>query len=926
MVICEQKWGALFHAVRQRWAGMLVAGVCCFAADFAAAGSPGHQGPRLDSIAYVVSNPQIVFAAGDGIFKSTDGGASWVGLKTPLGYGQVVSDPHDPRRVVAVWSGQSSGAGDYLESLDGGGTWSHKHLVQKTRDVAGPFSHQLLMHPSRPGVWLACGMGKLWTTQNAGASWEAGPDLGLARFRVRLAATQEAFYVHSSAQVWRSEDGKDWQSTGFPDGQELWAMEALSGDRVAVASSQGWWLRSAEGIWRPGPSSPTGESRRLISWEQGPHPDAMGRHCRPLQSPADAAYLVASCSISSSSSVPSSTQSHSFDSGARWSRIGGAGLPSSWYPSVIAPHPRDSGILLMAWASGRIFRSHDHGATWAASDAGLAIPRSVEYMDPESLPVFPLLEYPRETRLNKAVIAGDLAAVGQLAAAGTDLNERGPAGLSAVEWALMLGTHVDRPRRGDTTYWALRGLGAAAPSQEHANAKFVWRAVEHGQFGRVLEELLRSGWRLTAKLGKAQDTLLGDQAQHRCRDVWEGADPKPCASMLAGRPLEAWVDWHLSRMPPGESVQLVLDLAALGQMPLAHRVASVDAGRYRDGSDVVRLLRELPTQASSLRRQILVAYRGRYGEVGAGGALYRGLKEEYRIGDWVPDVLRHDRSTIDPENAEILVRALLGSLNRPDWVKAIWAGNAGPRLTRAGRQAVLVSVVLSCDGDLVAAAAKAGLPLASARFDSGDSPMKAALGKCTEWDPAWLDPHLYQLHRAGLRLRGYELWDLSPDEAAALRRFSGRADYRSLGVCAAARPDELSTSTAKPAAEWAPLGLSLPDGPRRADASVRCAPVGSGAGVGLQLVPHPPSGYALVQEVIDDHPADLSGIRAGDRIVAVDGLSTRAMPWRQISQRLRGKTGSRVVLTVEREDGRRTIHRLFRQTLPSKPPMAVAEK
>ncbi|WP_428000539.1 PDZ domain-containing protein [Acidovorax sp.] len=926
MAICKRRWRRLFHAVRQKWAGMLVASVC-LAAGVAAAGQTGHQGPRLDSITYVVSNPQIVFAAGDGIFKSTDGGASWVGLKTPLGYGQVVSDPHDPRRVVAVWSGQSSGAGDYLESLDGGGTWSHKHVLQKTRDVAGPFSHQLLMHPSRPGVWLVYGMGKLWTTQNAGASWEAGPDLGLARSRVNLAATQEAFYVHSSTQVWRSEDGKDWQSTGFPDGQELWAMEALSGDRVAVASRQGWWLRSAEGIWRPGPPSPTGESRSQLPWEQGPHPDAMGRHCRPVQSPADAAYLVASCAIGGFSSVPSSIQLHSFDFGATWSRIGGAGLPSSWSPSVIAPHPRDSRILLMAWASGRVFRSHDHGATWAASDGGVSIPRSVEYMDHGSIAVFPLLEYPRETRINQAVIADDLAAVRQLAAAGADLNERGPAGLSAMEWALMLGAHVDRPRREDTMYWALRGLGAAVPSQEHANAKIVWRAVEHGQFGRVLEELLRSGWRLTAKLGEEQDTLLGDQAQHRCRNVWEGTGPKPCSSMLAGRPLEAWIDLHLSREPPGESAQLVLDLAALGQMPLAQRVASVDAGRYRAGSDVVRLMQELPTQASSLRRQILVAYRGRYGDVGVGGALYRGLKDEYRTGDWVPDVLRHDRSIMDPKNAEILVHALLGSLNRPDWVRAIWADKAGPRLTGEGRQAVLASVVLSCDGALVAAAAKAGLPLARTRFDTGESPMRAALGKCTEWDPAWLDPHLDQLHRAGLRLRAYELWDLSPDEAAALRRFPGRADYRGLGACVVARPEEpVAQQAAAPGAAWAPLGLSLPDGPRRSDASVRCLPVGSGAGVGLQLAPQPPSGHAVVQEVIAGYPADLSGIRPGDRIAAVDGISTQGMPVRQVLLRLKGQAGSKVALAVIRGDGRRTTHRVFRQTLPDKPPMATAEK
>lgn len=927
MVTCERKWGVLFRAVRQRWMGMLVAGVCCFASDFAVAGSPGHQGPRLDSIAYVVSNPEIVFAAGGGVFRSTDGGASWVGLRTPLEVGGVVADPHNSGRVLAVPRSSSRAPGDYLESLDGGETWSHKRIVPRSRDVEGISYPQLLIHPSRPGVWLAYGMGRLWTTRNAGASWDAGPDLGFARSRVNLAVTHEAFYVHSSTQVWRSEDGQDWQSTGFPEGQELWAIEALSGDRVAVASRQGWWLRSAEGTWARGPSSPKGHSSDLLPTQQSsPYPHAMGSHCRPVQSPADATHLIASCSVGGYLPIPSSSQLQSFDSGVNWSRIGGEGLPSRWYPQVIAMHPHDSGVLLMVWASGRIFRSHDHGATWAASDAGLAIPRSVEYMDPASLPVFPLLEYPRETWLNKAVIAGDLAAVQQLAAAGTDLNERGPAGLSAVEWALILGAHVDRPRRGDAMYWALRGLGAAVPSQKYADAEFMWRALDDGQFGGVMEELMRSGWQLTMKLGGSDRTFLGDRARRRCDDVWEGADPKPCVSTLAGRPLDAWVDLHLSYVPPGESAQLVLDLAALGQMPLAQRVASVDAGRYRTGSDVMRLLQELPIQASSLRRQILVAYRGRYGDLGAGGVLYRGLKEEYRTGDWVPDVLRHDRSTIDPENAEILVHALLGSLNRPDWVQAMWAGKAGPRLTRDGRQAVLVSVVLSCDEALVAAAAKAGLPLASARFDTGESPMRAALGKCAEWDPAWSDPHLYQLHRAGLRLRAYELWDLSPDEAAALRRFPGRADYRSLGACAAAKSDERIAPADEPGAAWAPLGLSLPDGPRRSDASLRCLPVGAGAGVGLQLAPQQPSGHVLVQDVVTGYPADLSGIRSGDMIVAVDGISTRGMPWRQIPLRLKGKAGSRVAVTVVREDGRRATHRLFRQTLPDKPPMAISEK
>ena len=491
MVIGKWKWLVFFQGFRQWGLIVFIVSVGCCTSGPAEASRPSHEGPGLRSIAYVASNPEIVFAAGDGVFKSTDGGASWVGLKIPFTYGHIMTDPHHAERVIVLQDMHGPDHGDYQESLDGGSTWAPRHITERKKDVAGPFFLRLLIHPSRPNVWVAQGMDRLWTTQNAGMTWEAGPDLGLSRWRAGLIVTTSAFYASAAAQVWRSEDGRTWLPVGSPEGSEVLGVVSLASDRVAAKSRNGWWVRSEQGAWEPGLSFPTNESGQKVSGEQQRPLRGIDR-CWPVQSPADTAYLVASCSKASPGvSIDFSAQLHSFDAGLNWSLIDGAGLPPSWFPTVIAPHPRDSGSLLVAWVSGRVFRSRDHGATWQASDAGLAVPRVVRDFDMLlGVDVVPLLEYPRETLLNRAVLAHDLVAVKQLAATGVDMDERGPAGLSAVEWALVIGANV--AERGDAMYWELRGLGASAPSQSHPRADEVWRAVEHGSLGNVFEDLIKN--------------------------------------------------------------------------------------------------------------------------------------------------------------------------------------------------------------------------------------------------------------------------------------------------------------------------------------------------------------------------------------------------------------------------------------------------
>ena len=59
------------------------------------------------------------------------------------------------------------------------------------------------------------------------------------------------------------------------------------------------------------------------------------------------------------------------------------------------------------------------------------------------------------------------------------------------------------------------------------------------------------------------------------------------------------------------------------------------------------------------------------------------------------------------------------------------------------------------------------------------------------------------------------------------------------------------------------------------------------------------------ENVVPDGPADKAGIEQDDLITAIDGVSTKGMSMQQASSKLRGKEGTSVSLTIERDKARR---------------------
>lgn len=73
--------------------------------------------------------------------------------------------------------------------------------------------------------------------------------------------------------------------------------------------------------------------------------------------------------------------------------------------------------------------------------------------------------------------------------------------------------------------------------------------------------------------------------------------------------------------------------------------------------------------------------------------------------------------------------------------------------------------------------------------------------------------------------------------------------------------------------------------------------------------------YVRISQPYEGSPADLAGLRIGDKILAIDGKEARGMTTQQVSDRLKGQPGSKVRVTVEHLDGTQETRDIRRQRI-----------
>jgi photosystem II stability/assembly factor-like uncharacterized protein len=121
----------------------------------------GPDGGSVYDLAYAPSRSQTMYAAaGGGVFRSVNGGASWADASAGLGgisqVGSLAVDPVNPLTVYAA------GPGGIYKSLDGGTAWTKK---------APNLSVLKLLAPVRNTVYVVSGNG-LYKSTNGGGAWK----------------------------------------------------------------------------------------------------------------------------------------------------------------------------------------------------------------------------------------------------------------------------------------------------------------------------------------------------------------------------------------------------------------------------------------------------------------------------------------------------------------------------------------------------------------------------------------------------------------------------------------------------------------------------------------------------------------------------------------------------------------------------------
>ncbi len=130
----------------------------------------GPVGNRVISVAGIPGNPMVYYAgaASGGIWKTTDGGLNWKPLfddKPVHSIGALAVAPSDPQVIYAgtgesfIRSNVSIGDGVW-KSTDGGATWKHAGL-----DQTGRIS-RIVIHPENPDIVWVAAVGHGYTPQN----------------------------------------------------------------------------------------------------------------------------------------------------------------------------------------------------------------------------------------------------------------------------------------------------------------------------------------------------------------------------------------------------------------------------------------------------------------------------------------------------------------------------------------------------------------------------------------------------------------------------------------------------------------------------------------------------------------------------------------------------------------------------------------
>lgn len=155
---------------------------------------------QVESLAIDPNNPQTIYAGtyGGGVFKTIDGGASW--LQTSLTNRRVRVVAMDPNNSNVLYAGTRFGG--IFKSLDAGGSWSQMNEGLTNLDVRG-----IGVDPNNSNtVYAGTDAGGVFKSTTGGANWAIttweDPYTGVPVFSYGSQQSEYGFCRHA-LWVWR---------------------------------------------------------------------------------------------------------------------------------------------------------------------------------------------------------------------------------------------------------------------------------------------------------------------------------------------------------------------------------------------------------------------------------------------------------------------------------------------------------------------------------------------------------------------------------------------------------------------------------------------------------------------------------------------------------------------------------------------------
>lgn len=309
----------------------------------------GPDGGTLTDLVAAPANPKVLYASAQGeLYRSVDGGASWVSTEDVRFTVKLAVDAVDPSLVYAVRDDQP------VRSRNGGLTW-------EPLDVPGGNIRQFVAHPRFARTIYAVSEGGLFRSADAGRSWKwihrGFPSTYSAHLLVidpvaprRLYVAIEEVGTYRRSLLRSRDGGVAWQpiDNGPLAGREILALA------THPRSASTLYVSIPEGVFKS-----TDEGR---SWKSaGPGASAGRVHVLAVD-PArpDVVYAGADGGLFRSQ-----------DGGAAWVRLT-QGLPESGSVTrLLVSRQTFLAAVIAVGRRGGVFRSPDAGSSWIFSSRGI---------------------------------------------------------------------------------------------------------------------------------------------------------------------------------------------------------------------------------------------------------------------------------------------------------------------------------------------------------------------------------------------------------------------------------------------------------------------------------------------------------------------------------------------------------------------------